>query len=115
MELLPLTASQASAPSFAQQLYTPWGLLFCWLCIINVVTFFTFGADKLLSKLCLKHPKLRRIPEKNLLILSFVGGSLGALLGMLVWHHKTAHRVFRLGVPIMMLVQAALMALAYFW
>ena len=58
---------------------SPLGLLAAWLVLINTVTFLIFGVDKLLAK----HPRFRqRVPEKNLLLLAVVGGSVGALLGL---------------------------------
>ena len=92
---------------------SPWGLLAGWLILINIVTFVVFGLDKLLAK----HPRLRqRVPEKNLLLLAVVGGSMGALLGMLVFRHKTLHRVFRVGVPVILAVQLLLAAaIALYW
>ena len=54
---------------------SPLGLLAAWLVLINTVTFLIFGVDKLLAK----HPRFRqRVPEKNLLLLAVVGGSVGA-------------------------------------
>jgi len=85
-------------------LTTPQGILALWLAAINMVTFFTFGLDK--SKA--KHPGARRIPEKTLFTLAIVGGSVGALLGMRFWHHKTLHNSFRLGIPLILLVQVLL-------
>ena len=92
---------------------SPWGLLAGWLILINIVTFVVFGLDKLLAK----HPRFRqRVPEKNLLLLAVVGGSVGALLGMLVFRHKTLHRVFRMGVPVILAVQLLLAAaIALYW
>lgn len=92
---------------------SPWGLLASWLILINIVTFVVFGLDKLLAK----HPRFRqRVPEKNLLLLAVVGGSMGALLGMLVFRHKTLHRVFRVGVPVILAVQLLLAAaIALYW
>ena len=92
---------------------SPWGLLAGWLILINIVTFVVFGLDKHLSK----HPRFRqRVPEKNLLLLAVVGGSMGALLGMLVFRHKTLHRVFRVGVPVILAVQLLLAAaIALYW
>lgn len=74
---------------------SPWGLLAAWLALINVVAFFVYGLDKLLSK----RARAQRVPEKNLLLLAVAGGSVGALLGMRVFHHKTLHRAFRYGIP----------------
>ena len=50
----------------------------------------------------------RRIPERTLLLLAAVGGSLGALLGMLLFRHKTRHPRFYLGLPILFAAQIAL-------
>ena len=92
---------------------SPWGQQAGWLILINIVTFVVFGLDKLLAK----HPRFRqRVPEKNLLLLAVVGGSVGALLGMLVFRHKTLHRVFRVGVPVILAVQLLLAAaIALYW
>ena len=47
---------------------------------------------------------------------SVVGGSVGALLGMKVWHHKTMHKKFKYGVPLILVAQVTLVALAwYYW
>ncbi|MCI8574453.1 MAG: DUF1294 domain-containing protein, partial [Oscillibacter sp.] len=43
--------------------------------------------------------------EKTLLTLSILGGSVGALIGMRVWHHKTLHKLFRLGIPLILVLQ----------
>ncbi len=84
---------------------SPWGLLACWLLIINLITFFVFGVDKWKAKRKEKNDAVRRIPEKTLLVLSVLGGSVGALLGMKVWHHKTLHTAFRIGVPVILALQ----------
>ena len=59
------------------------------------------------------HESTRRVPEKTLFLLSILGGSVGALLGMRVWHHKTLHKSFRFGIPIIFLCQV-LLALGLF-
>ena len=84
---------------------SPWGLLAVWLVLINLITFFVFGADKLQAKRKEKKETVRRVPEKNLLLLAALGGSLGALLAMRVFHHKTLHRAFKLGVPVILALQ----------
>lgn len=84
---------------------SPWGILAIWLVLINVLTFFVFGVDKLQAKRKEKNEKVRRVPEKNLLLLAAVGGSIGALLGMRAFRHKTLHRAFRLGVPVILALQ----------
>ena len=72
--------------------------------ILNVVTFFVYGIDKFKAK-----KSLWRIPESTLLILAAVGGSVGAYLGMKVWHHKTLHKKFSLGVPAILLLHIVLL------
>ena len=70
---------------------------------INVITFTVYGIDKL------KAQKGKwRIPETALLLLAIIGGSLGAWLGMKVWHHKTLHKKFKYGIPLIMIVQIGL-------
>jgi len=86
---------------------SPWGWLAIWLVVINLVTFFVFGADKLKAKRKVKHESVRRVPEKTLFLLAALGGSVGALLGMRVWHHKTLHKSFRYGIPAILLAQLA--------
>ena len=84
---------------------SPWGVLAVWLVLINLVTFLTFGLDKLKAKRKEKREKIRRIPEKTLFLLAILGGSVGALLGMRVWHHKTLHKSFRFGIPLILILQ----------
>lgn len=78
-------------------------IILIYLAIINLITFITYGIDKLKAK---KH--LWRIPESTLLLLAIVGGSVGAILGMKVWHHKTLHKKFKYGIPAILILQALL-------
>jgi len=71
--------------------------------VINVVTFFMYGIDKWNAK-----KSKWRIREAALLGLAVLGGSIGAWLGMQVWHHKTQHKKFKYGVPAIIIVQLAL-------
>ena len=73
------------------------------LAVINVVTFFMYGIDKWKAK-----KSKWRIRETALLGLAVLGGSIGAWLGMKVWHHKTQHKKFKYGVPAIITVQLAL-------
>ena len=73
---------------------------------INVLTFIVYGIDKWKAK----HGSWR-ISEATLLLLAIIGGSIGALLGMKVWHHKTMHKKFKYGLPVILLAHIALMAL----
>ena len=76
-----------------------------YLLAINVATFLVYGIDKLKAKRA-----KWRISEATLLLLAAAGGSIGAWMGMKVWHHKTLHMKFRYGVPIILLLQIALIA-----
>lgn len=61
-----------------------------------------------------KAPKKRwRIPERTLLGVAALGGSVGVLLGMYTFRHKTKHRKFTLGVPAILLAQLLLLAHFY--
>jgi len=73
---------------------------------INVLTFLVYGIDKWKAK-----KGKWRVSEANLLLLTIIGGSIGALLGMKIWHHKTMHKKFRYGVPLILLTQIALVYL----
>ena len=75
-------------------------ILLIYLIVINVATFFTYGIDKWKAK-----QSKWRIRETALLVLAVLGGSLGAWLGMKVWHHKTLHKKFKYGVPAIIVVQ----------
>jgi uncharacterized membrane protein YsdA (DUF1294 family) len=80
--------------------------LLYYLIVINVVTSLVYGIDKWKAK-----QGSWRISEATLLILAIIGGSIGALLGMKVWHHKTMHKKFKYGLPLILLVQTALIYL----
>ena len=81
------------------------GYLAYYLLAINVVAFIMYGIDKYKAK------KAKwRISEATLLLLAVLGGSIGAWMGMKVWHHKTMHKKFKYGIPAILLIQIALMA-----
>ena len=73
---------------------------------INVVTFVLYGIDKFKAQ----HARWR-IPESVLIGLAVIGGSIGAWLGMMVWHHKTQHKKFKYGIPLILVAQIALLIL----
>ena len=86
---------------------TPQGLLTLWLAAVNLLTFLVFGLDKWKAVRKERRETIRRIPERTLFLLAAAGGSAGALAGMRVFHHKTLHRSFRIGIPLILLLQAA--------
>jgi len=92
-----------------------WGLLAIWLVLINLVTFLVFGLDKWKAKRKAKQESVRRVPEKTLFLLAVLGGSVGALLGMKVWHHKTLHKSFRIGIPAILILQIVLPVGLWLW
>ncbi len=96
-------ASNFSAVTFL--FGSPLGLALTWLLFINLITFLVFGFDKLKAKWKESHESTRRVPEKTLFFLSAIGGSLGALMGMKAFHHKTLHKTFRFGIPAILLLQ----------
>lgn len=73
--------------------------------IWNGVVFLLFGIDKYKAK-----KGLWRIPEKTLLWCALLFGSVGALLGMKVFRHKTLHNKFRIGLPLMLIFHIILIA-----
>lgn len=84
-------------------------LLIGYVIIINLTGFFLMGIDK---RKAVKHAF--RIPESTLFIVALIGGSLGSLLGMYVFHHKTRHWYFVYGMPAILLLQLiALLVLLY--
>ena len=77
-----------------------------YLAAINMVTFFLYGIDKFKAQ----HARWR-IPESVLIGFAVIGGSIGAWLGMMIWHHKTQHKKFKYGIPLILVVQIALLIL----
>ena len=85
-----------------------WTVLLVWLAVINLLTFLVYGADKRRAR-----KGKWRVPEKTLFLLPLLGGSIGALLGMRVFHHKTKHWYFVWGIPAILLAQIALAVWIY--
>lgn len=79
-----------------------------YLLAINIIAFIIYGIDKWKAK------KNRwRIPEKTLLLLAAIGGSIGSWVGMMIWRHKTKHLKFTIGVPLIFILQFALLIYIY--
>ena len=74
-----------------------------YLAAVNLLLFVLMGVDKAKAK-----RGARRVPEATLFFLSVIGGSLGGILGMAAFHHKTLHKSFRLGFPAILIAQLAL-------
>ena len=74
-----------------------------YLLAVNITSFLLYGIDKYKAK------KGRwRISEATLLLMAVIGGSIGAWVGMRLWHHKTMHKKFKYGIPIIIILQVAL-------
>ena len=82
---------------------TVWMLLAGYLLAVNLAAFLLMGLDKRRAK-----RNQWRIAEKTLFLPAVLGGSLGAVVGMHVFHHKTQHWYFRFGLPGLLVLQAAL-------
>ncbi len=84
-------------------------MLLIYLLVINVATFFTYGIDKWKAK-----KSKWRIREAALIGLAVLGGSIGAWLGMKTWRHKTMHKKFKYGIPLILVAQLALLLLCFY-
>lgn len=79
-----------------------------YLVVINIITFIIYGIDKW------KAQRNRwRISERMLLFFAIIGGSVGALAGMYTFHHKTLHKKFMIGVPLILVIQVMIFYLYY--
>lgn len=75
-------------------------ILILYFVLINLVAWGLMGVDKHRAQ---KHEW--RIPERTLFVVALLGGSLGAVLGMYLWRHKTKHWYFVIGMPLILAVQ----------
>ena len=82
---------------------TIYHIVLIYLAAINIITFFLYGIDKWKAKRA-----KWRIEESTLLWWAVFGGSIGALIGMKTWHHKTLHKKFKYGVPAILIAQIAI-------
>lgn len=83
-------------------------LIIGYVAIINLFTCILFGIDKWKAK-----RNKWRIPEATLLTFAAIGGNIGALCGMYLFHHKTMHKKFFIGVPLILMLQIALIVYFY--
>jgi uncharacterized membrane protein YsdA (DUF1294 family) len=77
--------------------------------LMNLIAFSSMGIDKHKAR-----KNKWRIPEARLFLWALLGGSLGSVVGMRVFHHKTKHWYFKFGMPLILIVQIGL-AVAFFW
>lgn len=79
-------------------------ILLIYLAVVNILTFIVFGVDKMNAKF-----NRQRVRIVTLLGLAFIGGSVGALIGMYGFHHKTKKAYFTVGVPLILLMQVVVL------
>ena len=81
-------------------------LFLIYLAVVNLAAFALMGVDKRRAK-----RGAWRIPERTLFLPAILGGSPGAILGMQMFRHKTRHRQFMIGMPLILLVQMVIVGL----
>jgi len=77
--------------------------LYCYLLIINLYGLYMMWSDKRKAE-----KNAWRIPERNFIVVSMLGGSIGCWAGMYVFRHKTQHVKFTVGIPVILLLQIAI-------
>ena len=82
--------------------------LLVYLAIIKAFSYLLMLVDKVKAK-----KKRRRIPERTLLLVCAIGGSIGGMIGMKLFRHKTLHPQFTMGIPVMLAVQVSLFILFF--
>jgi len=75
-------------------------LIIVYLIVINIIGFFIMGIDK---RKAIRHAY--RIPEATLFLIALIGGSIGSILGMHLFRHKTKHWYFVYGMPAILILQ----------
>ena len=85
-------------------------ILMYYLIAVNVAAWIMYGLDKWKAR-----SGKWRISERNLLIVALIGGSVGALAGMLMFRHKTKKPKFVVGIPVMLVVHCVIVAAAFSW
>ena len=89
-----------------------WIILFAYIAFISLCSIAVCVRDKRVSK---KNDVKLRIPEKSLFIWSLLGGSLAMFITMKLIRHKTKHLSFMLGIPVIFILQVALMVALWYW
>ena len=75
-------------------------IIIVYVVMMNLVSFALMGIDKYNAK-----KKAWRIPEATLFLFAIFGGSIGSILGMFLFHHKTRHWYFLFGLPLILILQ----------
>lgn len=86
-----------------------WVVIAIYLAVVNIVGFILMGADKSKAK-----RRKWRIPEATLFLVAAIGGSLGSIIGMYTFRHKTKHWYFVWGMPAILFIQLVAAAVIYF-
>lgn len=87
----------------------PWQIVvLLYLGILSIIGFASMGVDKYKAK----HEKWR-VPELTLFVIALLGGALGSVIGMQVFRHKTKHWYFNVFMPMILLLQIALVAFLF--
>ncbi|BBH19972.1 hypothetical protein Back11_13170 [Paenibacillus baekrokdamisoli] len=79
-------------------------IIIAYLIIMNIAAFLMMRSDKIRAV----HDRRHRIPERKLLGVSALGGSLGGYVAMRMFHHKTKHASFAIGIPFMLIIHIAI-------
>ena len=83
-------------------------IIITYVITINLIAFFLMGLDKWKAR-----KRAWRIPEVTLCLFAIFGGSIGSILGMFLFHHKTRHWYFLYGLPLILCVQLLLIYLIW--
>ena len=80
-------------------------ILILYILSVNILGFFMMGIDKQRAR-----KRAFRIPEATLFMIALIGGSIGSIVGMHLFRHKTRHWYFLFGMPAILLLQIILVA-----
>ncbi len=81
-------------------------IILVFMAVMSLVSFAAFGIDKYKAM-----TNRWRISERTLFLTAILGGGIGAFLGMKVFHHKTRHKHFAVGIPLIMIVQIVIVGI----
>jgi len=78
-------------------------LMIIYVLLVNIIGFALMGIDKSRAK-----KRKMRVPEATLFVVALIGGSIGSIIGMFTFRHKTRKWYFSYGMPIILVIQIAL-------